>query len=134
MFRYLLIFFCINAILVTSCTKPIELNLSKQAPRLVVEGSVYSAPGPYFIHLTLSRNALSSRSNVDDVTPVKNATVIISDNVGNIDTLVAPPDSIYGYAKLCRREGDQLNQEQITPVRFVPLIGQEGWPDDQKKR
>ena len=33
-----------------------------------------------------------------------------------------------------RREGDRLHQEQITPVRFVPLIGQEGWPDEREKR
>jgi protein-L-isoaspartate(D-aspartate) O-methyltransferase len=33
-----------------------------------------------------------------------------------------------------RRQGDKLHQEQITPVRFVPLIGQEGWPDEKDKR
>lgn len=33
-----------------------------------------------------------------------------------------------------RREGERLHQEQITPVRFVPLIGQEGWPEDKEKR
>jgi protein-L-isoaspartate(D-aspartate) O-methyltransferase len=33
-----------------------------------------------------------------------------------------------------RREGDQLKQEHITPVRFVPLIGQEGWPDEKDKK
>ncbi len=33
-----------------------------------------------------------------------------------------------------RREGDKMHQEQITPVRFVPLIGQEGWPDEMDKR
>ncbi|CAN5476343.1 protein-L-isoaspartate(D-aspartate) O-methyltransferase [soil metagenome] len=33
-----------------------------------------------------------------------------------------------------RRRGDTLHEELITPVRFVPLIGQEGWPDDSKKR
>ena len=33
-----------------------------------------------------------------------------------------------------RREGERLHQEQITPVRFVPLIGQEGGPDEKEKR
>ena len=33
-----------------------------------------------------------------------------------------------------RRNGETLNQEQITPVRFVPLIGQEGWPDERDQR
>jgi protein-L-isoaspartate(D-aspartate) O-methyltransferase len=33
-----------------------------------------------------------------------------------------------------RRDGERLQQEQITPVRFVPLIGQEGWPDERDQR
>ncbi|MGH7176338.1 MAG: protein-L-isoaspartate(D-aspartate) O-methyltransferase [Tepidisphaeraceae bacterium] len=31
---------------------------------------------------------------------------------------------------LIRRRGDILESDEITPVRFVQLIGREGWPDD----
>src|SRR5205823_9717371 len=31
------------------------------------------------------------------------------------------------------RRGEQLLEEQITPVRFVKLIGKEGWSDDEKR-
>jgi protein-L-isoaspartate(D-aspartate) O-methyltransferase len=34
---------------------------------------------------------------------------------------------------LVTRRGDQLMEEQITPVRFVKLIGREGWTDDDKR-
>ncbi|MFM9908650.1 MAG: DUF4249 domain-containing protein [Chitinophagaceae bacterium] len=105
----LVLFFTFNLLLFLSCTKPINLDLGKQAPRLVVEGSVYSTPGPYLIRLTLSRNALTSRANnINGVTPVKDAIVIISDNMGNIDTLVAPPETITGYVKFYTRVGDSL--------------------------
>jgi len=30
------------------------------------------------------------------------------------------------------RRGDDLEQEPITPVRFVKLIGKEGWTEDEK--
>jgi protein-L-isoaspartate(D-aspartate) O-methyltransferase len=33
-----------------------------------------------------------------------------------------------------RRRGDRLEDEEITPVRFVKLIGKEGWSDDANAR
>jgi len=32
-----------------------------------------------------------------------------------------------------RRRGDELIEEQVTPVRFVKLIGKEGWSDDENR-
>jgi protein-L-isoaspartate(D-aspartate) O-methyltransferase len=31
--------------------------------------------------------------------------------------------------RLVRRDGDRFEREDLEPVRFVPLIGKEGWPE-----
>lgn len=110
-----------------ACTKPFELNLERDNMRLVVEGGVYSTPGPYMVRLTLSRNSLSSRSSLDNVKPVSDATVVISDNFGNIDTLVAPPDSISGYAKIYRLVGDSLVLDSFYRTTFNSFTRKDGY-------
>jgi protein-L-isoaspartate(D-aspartate) O-methyltransferase len=52
---------------------------------------------------------------------------------GGIALLPVGPHSEQSLVSV-RREGDNLIEQKIAPVRFVPLIGQEGWPDEQKKR
>lgn len=112
--QLLTIFFIINLFCLglRSCTKPFNLNLSNQAPRMVVEGSVFSTPGPYFFRLTLSRTALSS-SGMTDPIPIRDAVVTISDDFGVKDTLVAPPDSIIGYSKFYDRVGNNLVLDSV---------------------
>ncbi|MDT8387723.1 MAG: protein-L-isoaspartate(D-aspartate) O-methyltransferase [Thiogranum sp.] len=33
-----------------------------------------------------------------------------------------------------RRSGDEFNEEDLGEVRFVPLLGEEGWPDSGRKK
>jgi len=42
---------------------------------------------------------------------------------------VGEPDSVQSLVKVTRRGEDSFEQEDLGPVRFVPLIGAHGWTD-----
>jgi len=66
-----------------SCQKVINVNLNSAAPQLVIDASISDHPGPDTV--TLSRTVNFNQDNT--FPPVTGATVVISDNHGNIDTL-----------------------------------------------
>lgn len=124
----------LNSILVSgflclglNCTKPFSLHLNEQAPRMVVEGSVFSAPGPYLFRLTLSRAALSTSGSAGNLSAIQNAIVAISDNLGNKDTLVSPPDSLIGYVKFYNRIGDNLLLDSVFVRTINSYTKKEGY-------
>jgi hypothetical protein len=89
-----------------SCTEQYEIEFDKKDPQLVVEGIITDQPGPYYVRLTLSKSTFESQDSNDTISetwlldgfkPVVDALVIISDDKGGKDTLINPPDSIYGY-------------------------------------
>ena len=88
-----------------SCTEKYDIKLKGEEHRLVIEAVITDEPGPYFVRLTKSRTSPYSEPNYsadDRAEPVKNALIIISDNIGNVDTLipVKEDDSTgYSYAK-----------------------------------
>ena len=49
---------------------------------------------------------------------------------GGIAVLPIGPQNEQMLVAVTRR-GDELLTEEITPVRFVRLIGKEGWPEDE---
>lgn len=97
----LAVFFSIN--MFYSCTEEIDLSLNQKEKKLVIEALITDQPGPYFVRLTRTSNSLYTPSIADTsyanhAERVKNATIIISDNVGNIDTLVPSPYYFYTYS------------------------------------
>jgi protein-L-isoaspartate(D-aspartate) O-methyltransferase len=44
------------------------------------------------------------------------------------------PDSVQKLVKVTRRGEDEFEQEDLGPVRFVPLIGAHGWADAQGEK
>jgi hypothetical protein len=85
-----------------SCTEKFEVNFSKNEPKLVVECALLDIDSLHYLKLNLSKSSFSdseldttSFGVVNEFKPVKNAIVIISDDLGNIDTLSPVPDSIY---------------------------------------
>lgn len=55
---------------------------------------------------------------------------VLLDQLANGGRLVIPVGGRWGqYLERWRREGDQFKSENIVPVAFVPLIGQEGWDE-----
>jgi len=67
----------------TSCQKVIDLKLNTSSSQIVIKGNVYDQAGPYTV--TLSKSVNFDESN--NYPTVTGATAIISDNVGNADTL-----------------------------------------------
>lgn len=98
--RFSPLFICI--FLITGCVEEFDLKLKDVEPRLVVEGLVSNQPGPYFVRLTKSiPGGLTSTDNnsynqADNAEPVEDATVIISDDFNQIDTLKPYKVDIYG--------------------------------------
>jgi hypothetical protein len=74
-----------------SCQKVINVDLNDAAPQLVIIGTVTDQPGPYTV--TLSQTVNFSDDNVFPA--VSGAKVIISDNVGNTETLVETSSGNY---------------------------------------
>jgi hypothetical protein len=93
-----------------SCIKEFDLNLNKSEKLLVVDGLITNGNGPYFVRLTRSSGKLNTtyilppnwdfeNSFKDSAEVVTNATVIISDNLGNSDTLIKVPQYYAGYVQ-----------------------------------
>ena len=84
-----------------SCIQEFDLKLNKLEKLLVVDGLITNGVGPYYVRLTRSSNSLNSviipkgddikSWYIDNAEPVTNAVVIISDNLGNNDTLIPVP-------------------------------------------
>jgi hypothetical protein len=84
-------FLCLLAFLVFGCIEEYELYPDNVKPRIVVEGVITNMPGPYYIRLTESHSGHFIEidySDVDSAKAVMNATIIISDNINQVDTLV----------------------------------------------
>jgi hypothetical protein len=94
----------------SSCVEDYDLYRDVTDSRLVVEGLITNKPGPYYIRLTESQNGSFKDPdyyNIDAAIPVKNAQIIISDNINQIDTLIPIDVNLdeytldrYGYYKL----------------------------------
>ena len=87
--RILAIFFA--SIVLSSCTKVINIDLNSASPQTVIVGNVSDQPGPCVV--TLSQTVNFSQPNV--FPPITGALVTISDNVGNTATLQESPPGTY---------------------------------------
>jgi hypothetical protein len=87
-----LIILAISAALLTSaCKKDIHLNLQNASGLTVIEGNINDQPGPYTV--LLSKTVTFYDSN--NVVPISAATVIISDDAGNRDSLTEVSPGTY---------------------------------------
>lgn len=69
--------------ILASCTKVVNIDLNSANPNLVVDAEITDQPGPYTVNLTKTVNF--SDNNVFPA--VTGATVVITDNAGNSETL-----------------------------------------------
>lgn len=98
------------ALLFTSCEKVIGLDLGTNDPTLVIEGNITNQSGPYYVKLT--KTVSFDQSN--NYPPVSNATIVITDNAGQRDTLVYTNDGIYKTNNLMGIIGRTYNLTVIT--------------------
>lgn len=89
------------AILFTSCEKVIDLKYKDNQSKIIIEGNITNEPGPYFVKITRSVSLKSTENNptVDD------ATVTISDDAGNSETLTPEGNGTYHTTALTGMAG-----------------------------
>jgi hypothetical protein len=84
-------------VLFSGCIEDYDLKRNEIEPRLVVEGLITNKQGPYYIRLTESNTGSFEPDSAYTPAPVKNAKLIISDNVNQSDTLVPVDFDIHDY-------------------------------------
>jgi hypothetical protein len=72
------------SLMCSSCEKVVQLDLSESSPQIVIEGVIYDQPGPYEVKISKS---VGINEGTDIYQTITGASVVISDNVGNSDTL-----------------------------------------------
>jgi hypothetical protein len=75
--------FLLAAIVFASCQKIVNIDLNTASPNIVIEAVINNGPGPYMVKLSKT----GSYFNTPVLPPVSGAVVIISDNIGRVDTL-----------------------------------------------
>ncbi len=105
-----LITFIAGTLLLTSCTKEIEVDLNTADPKIVIEGNITNAPGPYTVKISKTVNF----SEPNTFPPVGGALVIISDNSGVIDTLNETTPGLYRTSALAGIPGRTYNLKVIA--------------------
>jgi hypothetical protein len=88
--------------LLTSCEKEIDLNLEDKSGNIVIEGNVTNGPGPYYVRVT--RSVAFTEAN--QYPGVANASVVISDNTGQADTLEYVSEGLYKTGHLVATPGN----------------------------
>jgi len=84
--NYQVVIYCLLFIvncLLTSCTKVINIDLNSTNPNIVIDAEVTDQPGSYSVNLTQTVNF----SDNNTFPAINGASVIISDNAGNSNTL-----------------------------------------------
>ena len=105
------------------CEKEIQLPLDTNQSVLVIDGSITDEAGPYYIRLNKSVGV----SEVSDFPAVTNATVVIKDNAGQIDTLKHEKLGLYKTNKLKGVYGTTyyleifVEDKKYTAVSTMPL-------------
>lgn len=95
------------AVIIYGCTEKFELNIENNTNSVVIEGVVTNDNDSYYNYIRITKGNIDLVTKVGEVgfddgaEIITNALVIISDNVGNVDTffcdLKYPTGSRYGY-------------------------------------
>jgi hypothetical protein len=78
-------------ICLSSCEKVIDLKLDDNSNSIVIEGNITNQAGPYYVKVTKSVNFTAP----NNYPSISNATVVITDNTGQRDTLTYTPNLGY---------------------------------------
>lgn len=89
-------YFICAVLFLAACTKDYDFKLDDTRPLYVIEGRISDLQGPYFIHITRSTNLfgfpLVTTRDADSFDAVQGAEVIITDDMGTVDTLIPAID------------------------------------------
>ncbi|MEO5643251.1 MAG: DUF4249 domain-containing protein [Bacteroidia bacterium] len=71
-------------VLLSACTKVIDIDLNSKDPRIVIEGNITDVPGRYAVNITQTVNF----SETNSFPAVSGAVVTVADDAGNTESLV----------------------------------------------
>lgn len=91
----------LSGLMLSSCTRVIDIDLNSKAPQIVIEGKISNEAGPYQIKISKTVNF----SETNKFPAVTNAMVIVTDDIGTIDTLVQPERGVYQTSKVIGTPG-----------------------------
>jgi hypothetical protein len=86
-----LCFFVLISLLNISCEKVVSIDLNSAAPHIVIEANISDQAGPYYVQLSQTVNF----DQTNTFPPVSGAKIILSDNAGNLDSLVETISGTY---------------------------------------
>ena len=84
-----------------SCEREINLDLDDQSGKIVIEGNVTNQTGPYSVRIT--KSVAFTQSNL--YPPIENAQVILSDDLGQTETLQYIGNGIYQASAFLGQSG-----------------------------
>lgn len=90
-----------------ACRKVVDWDLEGAEPKLVVEGAISNLNQPWEVKLSMTRDYFEN----SEIPKVESATVTISDDLGNTDTLFHFGDGLYRT----------MNNKACLPGRFYSL-------------
>ena len=114
----------ISLLTLTSCEKEIDLDLNDQSGNIVIEGNVTNQSGPYTVKITKS----VSFSSPNQYPAVTGAQVILSDDMGQTETLHYVGNGIYQTATFAGEPGRtytlkvQAEGKQYTAQSKMPEV------------
>lgn len=85
-----------SLMLLNSCRDVINLDLNSSNPKIVIEGQITDASGPYTVKISKTTDYF----NPTIPPSVTGAKIVISDNLGNQDSLVEQSSGVYLTQKL----------------------------------
>ncbi|MDF7819309.1 DUF4249 family protein [Runella sp. MFBS21] len=114
-------------LLFSSCEKIVTLDYKENQSRIIIDGSITNETGPYFVKITKSLKLTETGT----YPTIDNATVTISDDAGNRETLIPRGGGLYQTAQLKGTAGrtytltvqaeDQTYTAQSTMPTPVPF-------------
>ena len=108
----------IITLMMTSCTKVIDIDLNSVSPQLVIEGNISDLPGPYTVRLSKTVNF--SETNL--FPPVSGAIVKISDNAGSSEILNESSPGLYSTSLIQGTPGRTYTLTVISEEKAYEAI------------
>ena len=105
-------------LILSSCTKVIDIDLNSVSPQLVIEGNISDLPGPYFVRLSKTVNF--NKTNL--FPPLSGAIVKISDNTGNSEILTETSHGLYSASLIQGTPGRTYELTVISEEKVYKAI------------
>lgn len=108
--KYNIFIAIILSFFLSSCEEVIDLKLDTTSSKIVIQGNIFDQPGPYIV--TLSQTV--DFDEASNYPPISGATVVISDDQNNTDTLSETTAGTYVTSKLVGVPGHTYNLTVTT--------------------